>query len=207
MQRWCTEAVGEGSAQGISRNRFITQSNLAVHRIAEIREMFVASGDRCGEAFDQIGVKLDITGIAAAIDVGCTGGRNAGKTLSTGCGGAAREAASRAYEIAPLRGAVGRCRIGDRCPEQRPGCKALDVARDDLEILNPQLGTECNRQRLGKADIIFAADVDILDNLPEAQAAGVEGPLAGGPERGVKTVADGIVETIMSVTDRKIDIP
>ena len=209
MQRRRPETVGEGPAQRIARNRLITQGKLAVHRVAEVGEMFVATGDGHREILEQVRVELQIPGIAAAVNVGGAGGRNAGEALGTCCGGPAREAADtgRRIEHADLGGAVGERRCRDGGAEQRAGRKALSVTGDDLEILDPQFGTEGDGQRLGKADIKFATNVEIFDNLPKAQATGIERPLAGCPERGVEAVADGIVKAVVAIADRDIDIP
>ena len=208
VKRWRSETVRNRAAQGEALDRFVTQCQFAVQRVAEIGEMLVSSGQHCGEARRQIGVELNIAGKAVPALVGRARSRDAREALRAGGRGPAREGADAGAAVvdAALDRAVRGSRR-DRSPEERPGRIGLQVAWPDLEILAAMLDADGNGQRPGEADVKFSREIEIGDQLAVAQPAGVEGTLAGGSEGGVERIAHRIIEAVVAVADRKVGVP
>src|SRR3546814_2902155 len=128
-------------------DRLEARRDLAVHRVAEVGEMFVAAGDLDVEHVAQVGVEFDRAGEAVARGVDGRAGHEAAEHLRTDTG-------AFGVEIGPDGIAGG-------------------FAGDDLVILVPPFGAERERG-VAEAEVEIALGVEIHRHLAIAQAARIE---------------------------------
>ena len=208
VQRRRTEAVRHRPAQCEPVGQFVAQRQLAVHRIAEVAVMFVATRRGCGEAGEQVGVELQIAGIAVAVDVGAGRGRQAAEALRTRRRGTAGEGAAAGRRGAPAIHAAQRAAIvprgRSRRLEERAGLVRLRIAGADLEDFVTIFAAEGEGQRTRQADIELARQIGVRQNLREGETAGIERTLALRTEGDVDAVFGPVAQLVAAEAEREV---
>ncbi len=84
-----------------------------------------------------------------------------------------------------------------------PASVALQLTRDDLEILIAIFGTQSDREPGGH----FTLNVQVENVLPEAEPARVELGLAGRAERCVEAVGDSEIKAVAAMNPGQVPVP
>ena len=154
-------------------DRLEPRRGLAVHRIAEIAEMFVTPGDLQGERLADVGIDFRVTGKAVARPVDRI------LRLETGEDLRARRRAVR---------------------NVRPADIAGRMASTDLEILVAVFRAERDAETRQAADVELLAQIKVGRGLAERQPARIEPPRRREPaQRDVEAVDRLIVELVRPI--------